>query len=171
MEKVVRVRISEFEVAGAPAVLKISGLGSCVALALYDPLHKIGGLAHILLPGPAPLDADGPGSNLSTTKYADRAIKQLLEAMAQRGIDLSRLVAKIAGGANMFTPDLEPTEEMCLRSGVGERNVAAVKEQLDRLAIPLVAEDVGGNRGRTVCFETDSGQLRVINARGEARVL
>lgn len=169
-DRVVRVRISEFQVAAAPAALKVFGLGSCVAVAIWDPVLKLGGLAHILLPGPAP-DDDRAASGWNENKYADHALPQLLRAMVLRGGNPERMVAKIAGGANMFSTTEGLDDISAVKHGIGERNVEAVKETLARLQIPLVAEDTGGTRGRTVTFETATGRFSVSNARGGAQCI
>lgn len=171
-DRVVRVRISEFRVAEAPESLRVLGLGSCVAIAIYDPGLRIGGLAHVLLPGPPP-DPMPAGFNIS--KYADHALSALLSALLERGCDPARLVAKIAGGANMFTG----AEEMgnmsgalaVVKSGIGDRNVAAVREQLAARGIPLAGEEVGGSRGRTITFEVSTGRLVITHARGGSQVI
>ena len=169
-DRVVRVRISEFQVAAAPAVLKVFGLGSCVAVALYDPGLRLGGLAHVLLPGPAPDPEEGV-AGWNENKYADRSLPRLLHALIIRGAVPSRLVAKIAGGANMFAAAEGMGDLNAIKQGIGERNVEAVKEMLVRMGVSLVAEDVGGNRGRTVTFETATGRLLVSNVRGGAQAI
>ena len=168
-EQVVRVSISEFRVAASPAALSVCGLGSCVVVAIYDPALRLGGLAHILLPGPAPADEDAPDGN--ENKYADRALPRLLRSLVARGSDPSRLVAKIAGGADMFFSAEGMGDLVAIKPGMGRRNVEAVKEQLARIGVKLVAEDVGGSRGRTVCFETATGRVVVSNVRGGDRAI
>jgi chemotaxis protein CheD len=164
------VKISEFRVASAPAIFKISGLGSCVALALYDPQRKRGGLAHILLPGPAPSPAGaGHDSGGNPYKYADQAIAALLEFLYREGRGRQDLFAKIAGGANMFgAPDgfdkLSP-----LKASIGERNVEAVKQHLSALGIPLAGEETGGSAGRSVTFDVSTGEMLITNANGQSR--
>lgn len=166
-ETEIRVRLSEFRVAPAPAVLKISGLGSCVAVALYDPGLKMGGLAHILLPGPAPGNRPfARFSSLSPYKYADQALPALLAAMIREGSAPGRLTAVIAGGANMFSVPDEREDLLPLSPGVGKRNVVSVKEHLERLAIRLRGEDVGGGNGRTVTFDTATGRVEVVTFQG-----
>ncbi|MET1123834.1 MAG: chemotaxis protein CheD [Archaeoglobaceae archaeon] len=141
------VGIGEFRVARG-FVLKSVGIGSCVALALYDPVNRIGGLAHVLLPRSG-------NSNKRSAKYADHAVEMMLEAIENLGGRRENLVAKIAGGAQVFkhlTSDV-------LR--IGERNVEAVRENLARHGIRIVSEDVGGSRGRTVFFYTMDGRMLV----------
>jgi len=150
-----RISIAEFRVVQAPAVLKAYGLGSCLAISLYDPATRIGGLAHTLLPQHLRGDT-GPGR----AKYVDAAIRLMVLELVQLGADADRLVAKIAGGANMFE-----SAYLTLMSSIGVRNARAARETLAELGIPLVAEEVGGNRGRTVEFDLASGNLMVYCAR------
>lgn len=168
-EEVVRVRIAEYRVARAPALLKITGLGSCVALALHDPEQGLGGLAHVLLPGPEPERSETSRANHG--KYADRAVELLLAAVIAKGGHRDRLVAVIAGGSTMFMAPEEWAEALPLPPGIGERNVAAVREQLRRLAIPLRGEDVGGRVGRTVSFEPATGRVMVATLNGGSKII
>ncbi|WP_255170016.1 chemotaxis protein CheD [Natrononativus amylolyticus] len=152
----VQVGISELVVSEGDDTLKSYGLGSCLAIALYDPDTDIGGLAHIMLP-------DGDAADNSDTKpgkYADTAIRALLRRMVERGASYTAVEAKIAGGSDMF--QFESFGE-----GVGNRNIAAAREELEKLGVPLIAEDVGGSSGRTVEFTPGTGALTVRTADGE----
>jgi chemotaxis protein CheD len=170
-DSVERVKISEFRVERAPLLLKIAGLGSCVALAVYDPILKIGGLAHILLPGPAPAAEKNVPPDRNVSKYADLAVPSLLSAMKNAGCFPRDLVAKIAGGSNMFQGPPGAEADFPAKAGIGERNVEAVKVQLTRLELPLSGQDIGGNAGRTLVFDLASGQLIITNLRGGKVVL
>lgn len=152
-----RVGIAELHIACAPQVLKAYGLGSCLAIALYDPGARIGGLVHSLLPEQRPGDPAGePG------KYVDTAIKTMVGELARAGAEPARLQAKIAGGANMFE-----TEYLTLMHSIGVRNARSAKETLLELGIPLAGEEIGGNRGRTVAFDLATGRLLVYCAKDE----
>jgi chemotaxis protein CheD len=170
-EKVERVKISEFRVERAPVQLKISGLGSCVALAYYDPGFKIGGLAHILLPGPTPGGEAGASQDAHKSKYADQAVPALMAAMEQAGCSPRNIVAKIAGGSNMFQGPPGAEQEFPVKAGIGDRNVEAVKKLLHLMDIHLDGEDVGGYTGRSILFELDTGRLIITNLRGHKVVL
>ncbi len=152
MRTEILVGIGEFRVAKG-AVLKTIGLGSCISIALYDPLVKVGGLAHVMLP------RSSNGTKRSA-KYADHAVEMMLEAMERVGVDRDRVVAKMAGGAQIFkhmTMDILK---------IGDRNVEAIKSVLDDFGVRLVAQDVGGNQGRTVYFFTDDGRMLVKYSKG-----
>ncbi|RQG92511.1 chemotaxis protein CheD [Natrarchaeobius chitinivorans] len=146
----VQVGISELAVSDGDDTLKSYGLGSCLAIALYDPDGEIGGLAHAMLP-----DGDtATNSDRKPGKYADTAIRALLRRMVERGASYTSVEAKIAGGSDMFEFD-------SFGDGVGKRNADAAREELEKLGVPLVAEDVGGTHGRTVEFTPGTGTLLV----------
>jgi chemotaxis protein CheD len=172
----IKVRIAEFKVAPAPALLKSFGLGSCVGVTLYDPELRIGGLAHILLPAwgqGKPPEAGKEGEAAlpkNPLKYADLALEAMHRHLLERGCAAERLQAKIAGGANMFS-FLFSEAPTAAKPTIGERNVRAVRDQLKRLGISLQAEDVGGEEGRTLELDTSTGALRVTTTRGGSRVL
>lgn len=146
-----RVGIAEVKVARAPALLVAYGLGSCLGIALYDPQLQVGGLAHTLLPAPRPRQRGAGG-----TKFVETAIRVMVDELLQRGACRERLAAKVVGGANMFEP-LHPA----VTDGIGARNAQTARETLRVLGIPLLAEDVGGNHGRTVEFVLATGEVRV----------
>ncbi|WP_435349052.1 chemotaxis protein CheD [Haloarchaeobius sp. HRN-SO-5] len=151
----VQVGISEFVVRGKESedTLKSYGLGSCLAIALYDPDSEIGGLAHVMLP-----DGDAAdGADTQPGKYADTAIRAMLRRMVEKGASYTSVEAKIAGGSDMF-------EFESFGDGVGNRNVAAAKDELEKLGVPILSEDVGGNKGRTVEFDVSTGTLAVRTA-------
>ncbi|ELY44466.1 chemotaxis protein CheD [Natronorubrum sulfidifaciens] len=149
----VQVGISELAVSEGDDTLKSYGLGSCLAIALYDPDSGIGGLAHAMLP-----DGDAAeNSDRKPGKYADTAIRALLRRMVEDGASYIAVEAKLAGGSDMF-------EFESFGEGVGQRNIAAARAELEKLGVPLVAEDVGGEHGRTVEFTPGTGTLVVKTA-------
>jgi chemotaxis protein CheD len=156
-----RVGIAELRIARDPALLKACGLGSCLAIALYDPGERLGGLVHCLLPQRRGNDP----SNLAP-KYVDAAIRLMVEELLQAGAAPNRLQAKVAGGANMFE-----TEFLTLVNSIGVRNARSARETLRELDIPLVGEEVGGNRGRTVEFDLVTGHLLVYCARDDRTLI
>lgn len=152
MSKLIVVGISDLNIASASDVLITYALGSCVGTCLYDNRLHIAGLSHILLPERFSANDD------NTMKYADTAISQLVEKMERAGASRLRLTAKIAGGACMFGTAMFGT------TAIGDRNVAAVKSELLRLKIRLVAQDTGNNYGRTVEFHSEDGSVIVKSA-------
>lgn len=135
-----------------PSVLVTYGLGSCVGIALYDPVALTGGLAHTLLPAPV-RDVEGVQRS---AKYTCWAVELMVEELLKCGCASDRLVAKLAGGATMFEPRYRTTH-----GGIGERNLAAAKAALDQCGIPLVAEDTGEDYGRSLEFSTATGVITV----------
>lgn len=152
----IKVGMADLNVCVSPDRITTLGLGSCVGIALRDPVTKIGGLAHIMLP-----DSTTIRNNSNIPKFADTGIEELVKQVTRKGANRSRLVAKIAGGAQMF--GFNSNSEMVR---VGERNVQATKKKLAELKIPIVAEDTGKNFGRTVIFYPETGDF-VIRAVGK----
>lgn len=153
----IRVGIGDYEVAQAPYVLETLSLGSCVGIALHDPVTKIGGLIHIMLPSP-----NQSASVLNPAKFADTGIQLLVKEMERRGANRSRITAKIAGGASMFTAAVQDPAMT-----VGNRNVDAVKATINALQIRILGSDTGGTWGRTMIFTLDTGNVVVKSAHKE----
>ncbi|WP_208592532.1 chemotaxis protein CheD [Gracilibacillus suaedae] len=147
---VVKVGIADLKITQIPNTLKTSGLGSCVGVVIYE--QKIAGLAHVMLPD----STASKKSLVNEMKYADTSIDLLLEQLLTEGVSKSRLKAKIAGGAHMFS--FQSNNNMLK---IGERNVEAVLAKLKEHKIPVVAQDVGGNKGRTIEFDIETGMLEV----------
>ncbi len=140
--------------------LRALGLGSCIGLCVFDPVIKIGCLAHIMLPN------SGSRSVKEIGKYADTAIPYVIEQMTARGASKSRLRAAIAGGAQLFA--FEGCDQ---KLDVGKRNIEAVKHLLNDNKLKLVAEDVGGKCGRTMTMNALTGEVCVKLVGGETRQL
>ena len=145
------VKVADWAADRAGTVLVTLGLGSCVAIMLYDPTARAGAMAHVLLPSKS-LARD----HQNPAKFPETAVPLLVDRLSALGADPRRLVAKLAGGASMFASLMTPgTIQM------GERNVVAARTALRTAAIPIVAEAVGGDRGRTVRFRLDDGQVEI----------
>ena len=157
MSEIIKVGMADLNVCAAPNGITTLGLGSCVGIALRDPVTKIGGLAHIMLP-----DSTSIRNNTNIPKFADTGIEELVKQVVAKGASRARLVAKIAGGAQMFAFQ---TKSDMVR--IGERNVEASKKKLRELKIPILAEDTGKNYGRTVIFYPETGDF-IIRAVGKA---
>jgi chemotaxis protein CheD len=151
MAELIKVGMADYKVGRNPDSLISYGLGSCVGIVLFDPIAKVGGLAHIMLP-----DSTQARSADNPAKFADTALPLMLGEIIKMGALRSRITAKIAGGAQMFT-FTNTTDIM----RVGERNAEAVRLVLKKMEIRLVAEDTGGNYGRTVELKLDTGIFRV----------
>jgi chemotaxis protein CheD len=150
----IKVGMGEGVVACVPHVLSSAGIGSCVVVTLYDAARKTGGMAHVMLPDSAALpEPVGP------FVCADTAVGALLGGLRGQGSPLQDLVAKMVGGARMFSA--YGTEG----SGIGGQNLRAVKDLLQREGIPLAGWDVAGSHGRSVEFHLASGSL-IVKALG-----
>ncbi len=149
MGEIIKVGMADLKICVSPNAVTTLGLGSCVGIAIRDPKTGIGGLAHVMLP-----DSTQIKDNKNIPKFADTGIEELVKQIVAAGASKTRLVAKIAGGAQMFAFQ---SNNALVR--VGERNVAASKKKLQELHIPLLAEDTGENYGRTVVFYPESGDF------------
>ncbi len=151
MEKIIQVGMAELKIANAPDKLLTAGLGSCIGICVCSPAQQFGVLAHIMLPSSV---QSKKASNKA--KFADTAVELILEEMNKKGVRTSRLVAKIAGGAQMFK---------CVGDSsimnIGQRNALAVQEHLNRSGIRITAQDTGGNYGRTIIFDPKTADLRI----------
>lgn len=141
--------------------LTTTGVGSCVAIVLYDPTAKVGGLAHAMLPDEKFEGVNGhaqkiePGILLGSAKSVKRAIDMVVYGIELLGGKKERCIAKIAGGAHMFSLFDAP------KGGIGLQNIEAIKEKFNDIKIPIAAEDTGGTVGRTVEFDVQSGLMNV----------
>ncbi|WP_010662144.1 chemotaxis protein CheD [Marinilabilia salmonicolor] len=121
-------------------------LGSCVAICLWDPVTRIGGINHYMLP-------NWNGNDLASPKYGNIAIDKLLEKMSQLGARRENLKAKIFGGGELIESGANGTL-------IGERNIRVARLILEAKKIPVVASSTGGRKGRKILFFTDSGEVR-----------
>ena len=160
MGEIIKVGMADLKVVKSPNGVTTLGLGSCVGIAVRDPVTKIGGLAHIMLP-----DSTAIRNNANIPKFADTGIEELVKQIVAFGASRTRLVAKIAGGAQMFS--FSSKSDMIR---VGERNVAACKKKLAEMKIPILAQDTGDSYGRTVIFYPETGDF-VIRAVGKSETV
>ncbi|MFA5993568.1 MAG: chemotaxis protein CheD [Parcubacteria group bacterium] len=159
---VISINAGELMVGGHTYVLEAPGLGSCVAVCLYDAKRKNGGMAHIMLPADnlktgisKMLLIRDEGCRNHPLRYADIAIDKMIEELKSLGSFPDDLVAKIFGGSEMFVTLVSG------RLSMGRKNIESVREKLAELSIPIISEDVGGNVGRSVKFFVDSGDVEI----------
>ncbi|MCL5960864.1 MAG: chemotaxis protein CheD [Chloroflexi bacterium] len=136
------------------SILVAYGLGSCIGVSAYDPVAKVGGLAHVMLPNSKEA-ARQPTSN----KFADVAVPTLIRELVKLGAAQSRLVCRIAGGAQMLNA---PGHLNGFK--IGERNIEAVLQALQQYKITPRASHTGGSQGRTMRFFIDTGRVFVRTA-------
>lgn len=153
MEELIKVGMADLKAARHPSILTTLGLGSCVGVAMYDPYKKVVGLAHIMLPSSTQARND---NNINLAKFADTAIEKLVDEMVRLGAFKGNIVAKLAGGAQMFA--FNSSSDMMR---IGARNVMAAKEKLNDMNIRVISEDTGGNYGRTIELYSEDGSLLI----------
>ncbi len=151
------VGMADLNICRAPDALTTIGLGSCVGIAIRDPVTKVGGLLHAMLP-----DSKVIKDNRTVEKFVDTGLEELVHRMIRSGASKSRMEAKLAGGARMFA--FQRNSDLVK---VGERNVAAAKKKLQEMNIRLLAEDTGKDYGRTVIWYPENGRY-VIRAVGKS---
>lgn len=158
------VKIADLKVARSPAIITTHGLGSCLAIALFDPQQKAGGLAHVMLPEP-----EAARNQSNPAKFATTAVRELVRALEAMDCPRSRLVCKLVGGANMFSKLLGTGKTSY--TNIGQRNIEQARRELEAQGIPIIAEDVGLDYGRSVEFLTSSGTVIVHSFRAGLKEL
>ena len=153
------IHIKIGELAASKDKILTTIVGSCVACCIYDEKNKVIGMAHIMLPNSSMVNNDS--SNLKA-KYADIAIKNLIQELVKYGANTNNLKAKIVGGASVFVN--ENDEDMF---NIGRKNVDKVKELLNQYNIKVVAEDIGGKNGRSVAFDPYTLRIKIKNSNYE----
>lgn len=152
------VGIGQMAVCHSPEQLSCLGLGSCVAVILYDPQSRIGGMVHVLLPK-APLKVD------LEEKYADTGTRRLFKEMTFNGAGKDRIVAKLVGGAQMF-------KNLNVQfANIGRLNVLEARKALRESQTRIVAEDIEGDRGRSALLDSTTGQVTVKKVFSPTRVI
>lgn len=145
----IKVGIADLNLASDPGSVITIGLGSCIGIALYDKILKVAGLAHIMLP-----DSNQFKTVANPLKFANLAIPILIKKMEEQGCRKRNIVAKIAGGASMFN-----FTDKSIISDIGKRNAESVKRTLKEEGIPIIAEDIGGDKGRTMIISASDGKV------------
>jgi chemotaxis protein CheD len=156
--QLINVGIADLKVAKNPDVLR-TVLGSCVAICLYDSKTQVAGMAHIMLPVQKNADSN-------PKKYADMAIPELILMMENEGCSRGDITAKITGGAVVLR-----VAEGGLMGEIGLNNIIKTREVLRSLNIPLCAEEVGGDRGRTIDFFSDDGRLKIKSLGSSEKII
>jgi two-component system chemotaxis response regulator CheB len=121
-------------------------LGSCVAVALYDPVTKVGGLNHYLLPNVVSTESPNP-------RYGSIAIPELLHEMEKLGALKKNIQAKVYGGGNVISSTI-------MAEGIGARNIEIALRMLAEFKIPVLEKNVGGDKGRKIILNTKTFEVR-----------
>lgn len=158
----INVGIAEIAVTKEAATLVCLGLGSCIGVCAYDAASKVAGMIHIMLPEQFPgRPLEKPG------KFADTGIPELLRLMRASGADPSRLQVAYAGGAQVFKFGADTASKL----DVGARNCVAVEQHVKQAGLKPLAIDVGGSSGRTLTFDTTTGEIRSRTIAGGEKIL
>lgn len=162
MKSTTEVGMGEIAISKSTGGILVTFVGSCVALCLFDPIRKIGGLAHVMLP-------EGKNhiknSNLQG-KYADVAIDTLLQNLVTEGAKKHSIKAKIVGGAQIFSNETGDN-----LFSIGSRNIESIKKILYTQGIPLISEETGNNYGRWVKFNIQTGEIVVKGKKKEEIII
>lgn len=156
-----QVGIAELKIARQPDRLVALGLGSCIGVSLYDPVFRVGGLLHLMLPDSTQFDDIS-----KPARFADLGIKLLVAEIKRGGGRIGNLEVKMAGGAHMFSG-----ENKKFSLNVGERNIIAARLTIQSLGLRITAEEVGGNRGRTMVLDTATGKVMIRWAGSQIKVM
>lgn len=148
MDKEIKVGIADMKVARMQGLLITYALGSCVGVAMYDPVIRLGGLLHIMLPSAENVNVD------NIFKFADTGIQEMLRKMQIFGGMKSRYICKIAGGAKMF-------EMQGNLGNIGQRNTESVQNRLRQEGIRIARQDVGSNYARTMSIDVETGIVKI----------
>jgi chemotaxis protein CheD len=159
MSEILKVGIADLSVTNSPNKIITVGLGSCIGITLYDKVKKNGGLLHIMLP-----DSSQFSSVTNPYKFADLGVPILLKKVLDLGAKKTDIIAKIAGGAAMFK-----FSDSSMNMDIGKRNIIAVKKILEELGIPLIKDETGGNKGRTIILDCETGCVLLKTIGEEAK--
>lgn len=134
-------------------------LGSCIAVILYDPVRVAGGMIHYMLP----LSSTNPDkAKIKPAMFADTGVPLLFHSMYEIGSKKSDLIVKVAGGGQLY--DDQGTFE------IGKRNITVLRRMLWKTNVLIAAEDVGGQKSRTVTLDIASGRCVVKSQHEEVEL-
>lgn len=151
MGNLIKIGMADMALCNPPDRITTLGLGSCIGCVIYDTVTKKSGMVHVMLS-----DSTKIRNNQNIAKFADTGVTELYNRLIAAGATKGKLIAKIAGGAQMFA---FKTDNEMLK--VGERNAEAVVAKLKELNIPILAQETGGNVGRTIEFDPETGELLI----------
>ena len=158
----VKVGLAQYRIGMAPMRMMTLALGSCLGIVIYDQGSRIGALAHVMHP-----ERNKVKNNSNRAKFVDSAVELMVSRMLRRGAVRDRLEAKIFGGARMFS-HVDGSRSIIQ---IGTANIEAARVELGREGIPIVAECVGGTKGRSIVFDVSDGSVQVKDAYGNKEIL
>ena len=143
------VGIADMKVSDDPKVTLVThALGSCIGVAVYDPVARVGGILHYMLPESK---MDHKKAKETPLMFADTGIPLLFKACYKIGADKKRMIVKVAGGARI----MDPSEVF----NIGKRNYAALRKIFWRNNVLVDAEDIGGTSNRTMWLSVATGEV------------
>ncbi|MFA6450466.1 MAG: chemotaxis protein CheD [bacterium] len=158
--KEIDVGIGEIKISRNPAAaLTAYGVGSCITVCVYDPLARVAGMAHVLLP-----KSDGNEREKNSKIYADVAVPELMRKMKEKGAVKRRMKAKLAGGSRVVKSLSHPGGD------IGKRNADEVKRILNEINTEIEFMDIGGEHGRTIRFFVGTGEMVVTSTRHPKKI-
>ncbi|MFC1676475.1 chemotaxis protein CheD [Planctomycetota bacterium] len=158
MENNIDVQIGEVRTCRGEAIMRTRAIGSCIAIAAYDPTQRIGSLAHAMLPGRASEKKESE----QKTRYMANAIEAIIEGMTSLGAKVSDIQVFLVGGGNVLERD---DDTIC------QHNIESAKELLKKNELKLIAHATGGVSRRTISFDVGSGIVRYTEGdSGEMRL-
>ena len=148
------VGISDIKISNNPNETIVTyALGSCIGIVVYDPVAKVGGMLHVMMPMSS-VNPDKARTN--PYMFVDTGVPAFMSELFKAGVDRRRMVVKVAGGANVHAgPD---------RFVIGKRNYTVLKKLLWKNSILIEAEDTGGSHPRTMKLDLDSGRVTLSTA-------
>ena len=156
-EKIIYVHTGEVKTSANGTVLKSSPIGSCIAIAAFDPLGQIGAMAHFMLPGKAPVDKD-----YEKAKYASNALKELITGMGMLGANKKNIEVCIVGGANVMKRK---------DNTIADENIVSALSLLQKRHIKIRARSIGGTKRRSVSLNMESGRVSYTVGDGDEKLL
>ena len=158
----VHVGMADMKVLKGTGTFTCIGLGSCIGVAALDPVAKVGGMLHVMLP-----EAFEGRTGEKPGKFADTGIPAFVDQLEGMGAHRTRLRIALAGGAQVFRFG----EASGGRLEIGARNAMAVTTMLKKLGLRAIAQDVGGTKGRTMTLDMETGDVRLRALKEEERSL
>ncbi|NMC54051.1 MAG: chemotaxis protein CheD [Chloroflexi bacterium] len=151
MENSVSVGLGEIAISRNPdEVLVAYGLGSCLGIGVYDPVARVAGLLHAVLPE----SPNGSSVNGSAAKYVNTGIAELMKSLEAAGGSPARAKIRVIGGANMLL-----SSSLSKTFDIGTRNIEASRKTFEKMKLKVSAEEVGGHTGRTVRLFVHNGRM------------
>lgn len=160
MDHLITIDIADFQTSNDPnAVLVTYALGSCIAVILYDPVKRVGGMIHYMLPNS---QTSPDKANSKPAMFADTGVPMLFGKMYEMGCSKENIVVKVAGGGALYDDKG--------MFNIGKRNYTVLRKIFWKNNIIIASEDVGGRKSRTAKLKIATGEV-IIKSQGEEIVL